>query len=207
MAKLLHILAAPRADGVSRTRKVATAFFDAYRQAQPNATIDTLDLFAASLPAMDALGVEAKLKHQAAEELQGAVAQRWAEIERFVQQFLAADKYVFTAPMWNFGIPYRLKHYFDVIVQAGLTFRFVSGSVEGLAAGRPAALLTSRGADYRPGSPFAPFNQQEPYLKAILGFLGITDFRVAAFEGTDSHGAEERLALAVEQARALARSF
>lgn len=56
MAKLLHILAAPRADGVSRTRKVAAAFFDAYRQAQPNATIDTLDLFATALPEMDALG-------------------------------------------------------------------------------------------------------------------------------------------------------
>ncbi len=71
----------------------------------------------------------------------------------------------------------------------------------------PAALLTSRGGDYRPGSPFAPFNQQEPCLKVILGFLGITDFCVAAFEGTDSHGAEERLALAVEKARALAHSF
>lgn len=207
MAKLLHILAAPRPEGVSRTRKLAAAFFEEYRRARPDDSVETLDLFAAPLPAMDAVGVEAKLKHQAGEALEGAVRQRWQEIDLFVEQFLAADKYVFTSPMWNFGVPYRLKLYLDIIVQAGRTFRFVEGKPQGLAAGRPAALLASRGGDYRPGSPFAAANFQDPYLKTILGFIGLSDLKVVAFEGTDSRGAEERLAQALEEARALARAF
>lgn len=207
MAHVLHIVAAPRAEGVSRTRKVAAAFFDAYRAVHAQDRIETLDLFTATLPEMDAVGVEAKFKNQRREEMEGAVRERWQEIDRVVAQFLSADKYVFTAPMWNFGIPYRLKHYFDVIVQAGRTFRYVSGKPEGLAAGRPAALLTSRGGVYSPGSPGEALNQQEPYLRTILGFIGITDLRVVAFEGTDSRGADERLAAALEQARALARTF
>ena len=167
MARRLHIVAAPRPDGVSRTRQVAAAFLDAYRQANPSDKIETLDLFAAPLPEMDAVGVEAKFKNARGEEMEGAVRQRWNEIDHFVEQFLAADKYVFTAPMWNFGIPYRLKHYFDVIVQARRTFRYVSGKSEGLAAGCPAVLLTSRGGIYSPGSPGEAMNQQEPYLGTI----------------------------------------
>lgn len=207
MARLLHIVSAPRPEGVSRTRQVAAAFFDAYRQPHPNDSVETLDLFATRLPEMDAVGVEAKFKNARGEATESAVQQRWQEIDRFVEQFLAADKYVFTAPMWNFGIPYRLKHYFDVIVQARRTFRFMGGKSEGLAAGRPAALLTSRGGVYSPGSPGEAMNQQEPYLRTILAFIGITDLKVVAFEGADSRGAEERLAAALEQARALARSF
>lgn len=207
MAKLLHIVAAPRAEGVSRTRSVAAAFFAEYHQTHPKDRIDTLDLFAAALPEMDEVGVEAKFKNQRGEPMQGAVAQRWEEIEGYVEQFLAADKYVFTAPMWNFSIPYRLKLYFDVIVQAGRTFRFVAGKPDGLVTSRPVALLASRGGRYQPGSPLAAANFQDPYLKTILGFIGLTDLKVVAFEGTDSHGAEERRAAALEQARALARTF
>lgn len=207
MARLLHILAAPRPDGVSRTRKVVAAFFDTYRQTHPNDSIETLDLFAAALPEMDAVGVEAKFKNASGEPMESAVAERWRAIDGYVEQFLAADKYVFSSPMWNFGIPYRLKHYFDVIVQARRTFRFVGGKSEGLAAGRPAALLTSRGGIYAPGSPWEATNQQEPYLRTILAFIGLTELKVVAFEGTDSRGADQRLVAALEQARALAREF
>lgn len=207
MARVLHLVAAPRPQGISRTRRVAAAFFDAYRQAHPGDSIETLELFAAPLPEIDAVGVEAKFKNARGEAMEGAAQQRWQEIDRFVEQFLAADKYVFTAPMWNFGIPYRLKHYFDVIVQAKRTFRYVGGKPEGLAAGRPAALLTSRGGVYSPGSPGEAMNQQEPYLRTILGFIGITELKVVAFEGTDSRGAEDRLAAALEQAGALARTL
>jgi FMN-dependent NADH-azoreductase len=100
----------------------------------------------------------------------------WIEIESLIEQFLGADIYLITTPMWNFSIPYALKYYIDAIVQPGYLFRYnENGQAEGLAVGKKMVCITSRGGDYAPGSPFHPYDFQEPYLRAIFGFVGITD--------------------------------
>ncbi len=78
--------------------------------------------------------------------------------------------------MWNFTIPYVLKYYIDCIVQPGYVFRYDEmGRPVPMVHGKKMVCVTSRGGDYSPGSPFHPYDFQEPYLRAIFGFIGITD--------------------------------
>ena len=102
----------------------------------------------------------------------------WKEIESLIEHFLSADIYLITAPMWNFSIPYALKYYIDAIVQPGYLFRYnEQGQALGLVSGKKMVCITSRGGNYAPGSPFHPYDYQEPYLRAIFGFVGITDMQ------------------------------
>jgi FMN-dependent NADH-azoreductase len=76
--------------------------------------------------------------------------------------------------MWNFGIPYKLKHYFDVIVQPGYTFSAENGNYKGLAGGKPICVIYARGGSFADDS---PFDFQKKYLDFILGFIGFTDIK------------------------------
>ena len=113
--------------------------------------------------------------------------------------------------MWNFGIPYKLKHYIDLLVQPGLTF--------GLGAGRPVprdwlsanhfVAIYSRGGAYGPGSGAETADQQSTYLKQILGFIGFTDIREIFIEPTlrDPDAREEALTSANRKAVEIAAQF
>jgi FMN-dependent NADH-azoreductase len=111
--------------------------------------------------------------------LDEAHSESWSQIERTIAQFLDSDVYLLTVPMWNLGIPYVLKYYIDAIVQPGYLFRYApDGQVEPLVRGKKMIVVISSGGDY--SSDFmAGFNFVEPYLRAIFGFIGITD--VTAF--------------------------
>jgi FMN-dependent NADH-azoreductase len=92
---------------------------------------------------------------------------------------------VLSSPMWNFGVPYRLKQYIDVIVQPSLT---VSYSPEkgyvGLVTGKLLMLILARGGAYQTGNPCETFDFQETYLRSIFGFIGFTDIRTVTIQGT-----------------------
>ncbi len=111
--------------------------------------------------------------------------------------------------MWNFSIPYTLKYYIDAIVQPGYTFRYdEQGRAIGLVQGKKMVCFTSRGADYSPGSPYNAYDFQEPYLRAIFGFLGVTDIEFVHAQPMDitPEWREQALAAAIEQARAIVDS-
>jgi FMN-dependent NADH-azoreductase len=84
--------------------------------------------------------------------------------------------------MINFGIPSSLKAYIDYVVRPGVTFCYGNNGPEGLIKGKKAYLVVARGGDYTQ-SPTQAFNFQDTYLKAVLGFIGITDVEVTAVEG------------------------
>ncbi|MFH1551184.1 MAG: NAD(P)H-dependent oxidoreductase [Planctomycetota bacterium] len=190
MANLLHILAAPRGRDVSRTLKVTEAFLEAYRDSHPDAKIESVNLFTGSLPRFDIELLSAKYKDWQGGEKTAAEGAKWAKVEALIDQFLSADGYLVSAPMWNFNIPYELKHYIDCIVHAGKTFD-MSRKPPGLVEGRKMVVCTARGGFYGEGSPFAPFNYQENYLRCIFGFIGITDITFCVAEPTD-HGSPEQ---------------
>lgn len=111
-----------------------------------------------------------------------------------IQDLLAADELVIGAPMWNFSIPSNLKAWIDHVVRHGQTVRFGTDGPTGLVRARRAIVVTSRGSDYRPGSPTESLDLQEPYLRLILGFLGIAEVVVVTvdrqgptYEGTASY--------------------
>ena len=206
MARLLHVTATPRADGISRTRSLADAFFAAYRAENPADEIDDLDLFRTPLPVLDAAGVDALFGASNGGDPDLVMARREA-LDAVAERVLAADKYVFTSPMWNFTVPYPLKHFFDVVIQPGRTFAFSEAGARGLLGGRPAAVLCSRAFFYGADSPNAAKNHFEPWVGTALGFMGVEDVRIVTLDGAELPGAEERLERAVEEARKLAREF
>jgi len=209
MSKVIHIQSSPRGDQ-SVSIQVATAFLAAYREAHPDDWVDTLDLNAAGLPTFDAPAAEAKYAVLGGGVPQGPAEKKWREVIETVDAFMEAGKVVISAPMWNFGIPYRLKQYIDVIVQPGLTFKYVDGKSIGLATGRPAMLILARGGRYPPNSPAAGFDLQRPYLEMVLRFIGFENIQSIVVEPTLGEGPEvaaRQLAAAQANARTLARSF
>ena len=113
-------------------------------------------------------------------------------------------------PMWNFHIPYFLKHYIDIIVQPHYTFRPTEKGNQGLITNRKMVVITSRGHDYTSVSPLQPLDSQVSYLKTIFGFIGITNIKFVHAQPTDILGPKiqrERLEVAMQEARQLGREF
>lgn len=106
-----------------------------------------------------------------------------AEGAKVLEEFLAADVVVVGAPMYNFNISSTLKAWIDRITVAGKTFRYSSAGAEGLAGGKRVIVASSRGGIYTPGTPAAAMDFQEPYLRALFGFLGVTDIEFVRAEG------------------------
>jgi FMN-dependent NADH-azoreductase len=100
-----------------------------------------------------------------------------------LDEFLAADIVVIGAPMYNFTVPTQLKAWIDRILVAGKTFRYGPQGVEGLAAGKRVIVAISRGGFYGYGTPAAPAEHLETYLRAVFGFIGITNPEFIIAEG------------------------
>lgn len=187
MEKLLHIIAAPRGED-SRTLKISRAFMDAFRGKHPSCRIDELNVFTEQLPLLTVPVLDGKYALLGGKELAGDLQSAWRDVVRHIERFLSADGYLISTPMWNFSIPYALKHYIDVIVQPKYLFRYTADGVEGLVKNRKMVVIASRGGDYRPGSPFHSYDFQEPYLRAVFGFVGITDITFVVAQPMDASG-------------------
>lgn len=203
MRKLLHIIATPREDE-SRTLSVSKAFLENFKKRYPDCEIETLDLFKENLPDLTVKMVGGKYVLLAGGDLAGEFKEAWKDIERYIGQFLSAEGYLVSAPMWNFSIPYALKQYIDIIVQPKYLFRYTEKGPEGLAKNKKMAVITTRGGDYSPESPFNKFDFQEPYLRAIFGFAGITDISFINGQPMDAMGPDTQKQR-LEEAKRLAR--
>lgn len=207
MKKLLHIIATPRPED-SRTLKVAQAFLEGFRKKYPDCEIDELNVATEALPSLTLKVVSGKYVLLSGKELTEKLNDDWKDVERHIHRFLSADSYLITTPMWNFSIPYALKQYIDIIIQPKYLFRYTEKGVEGLVKNKKMAVIASRGGEYI--SPeMRKFDFQEPYLRAIFGFVGITDisFIVAQPMDMGPELQEKRLAEARIKARDLALSF
>lgn len=119
-----------------------------------------------------------------------------------IDEVLAADVIVFAVPMHNFGPPSTLKAWIDHVVRIGRTVSYSPKGPEGMLKGKRAILVLARGGVYSDG-PAKPLDFQEPYLRAILGFIGLTDIEVVRVEGVavSAIGPEKALASAIAQSR------
>lgn len=170
--KLLHIIATPSGDK-SRTLQVSNEFLKSLTAKDPNLVVEELDLFQTKLPDVFGFTPDAKYIIQNGGSLEDQSRLIRDEIVSFSTQFLSYDAYLISSPMWNFSIPYKLKHYIDVIVQVGILFKFTETGIEGLALNKRMFCVTSRGNNYSKESPMHQFDFQEPYLKAVFGLVGI----------------------------------
>ncbi|MET0337444.1 MAG: NAD(P)H-dependent oxidoreductase [Caulobacter sp.] len=176
---LLHIDSSILGDN-SVSRQVSAAVATAITNDAPTTQVVYRDLAADPLP------------HLSGAHLGGVAPQ--AELDAgalALEQFLAADTVVIGAPMYNFAISSQLKAWVDRILVAGKTFRYGPNGVEGLAGGKRIIIALSKGGYYGDGQPAAPMDFQEPYLKAIFGFIGIHDVEFVRAEGI-AVGPEQR---------------
>lgn len=173
MAHILHIDSSPRGDR-SFSRKFSYEFITSWKTAYPADTVTYRDLGHNPVPHVDEPWIAGAFTPPQARspELNQAIKIS----DELVDEFLAADRYVFGVPMYNFNVPSTFKAYIDQIVRVGRTVAVTEqGGFQGLVPNKKMLIVTARGGSFTAGSPAATYDFQEPYLKAIFGFLGITD--------------------------------
>ena len=204
MKKLLHINAAPRGDA-SRTLKVSKSFLTSFKETHRDWVVEELNLFAEKIPELTSRRVDGKYVLLSGKELFGELKESWQEIVAHIERFLSADGYLLSTPMWNFSIPYPLKNYLDVILQPKYLFRYTADGVEGLVKGRKMLVATSRGGDYSAPEAKA-MDFQEPYLRSVFGFVGLTDVTFVNAQPMDAGGPARREA-AIQEALEKIKKF
>jgi FMN-dependent NADH-azoreductase len=175
MATVLYITAHPLDPQTSYSLAVGKEFIEAYREANPADEIVHLDLYKEDIPPIDAdvlRGWEKLRSGSSSDQLSDAEKSKVDRLEAIVDQFVAADKYVYVSPMWNFSIPPVLKAYTDATSIAGKTFKYTQNGPIGLLPGRKALHIQASGSVYSEG-PLAPIEMGYSYLKKILQFYGI----------------------------------
>ena len=209
MAHLLYVETSPRKER-SASIEVARTFIDEYEQTHPEDLVETLDLWTTPLPEFDGHVIDSKYVILHGLEHTDEQRQAWKDVEDVIEQFTRADKYLFSLPMWNFGIPYKLKHYIDVLVQPGYTFSFSpEEGYKGLVTHKPIAVIYARGGAYGPGTGAESYDLQKAYLEHILGFIGFKDFQTILIEPTlvSPEDIKKTMETAREQAKAMAARF
>jgi FMN-dependent NADH-azoreductase len=181
MTKLLHVSSSPRGER-SESLALARTFLDAFRDTHPDAEIDEFDLWDGTLPPFGPDAAAAKMAIFAGEEPQGAAAAAWAAATATFRRFAAADRYLFSVPMWNHGVPYILKQFIDVVSQPGLVFGFdPERGYTGLLTGKRAAVIYTS-AVYGDGrGPAFGTDFQAPYFGDWLRWAGVTDVETVEF--------------------------
>jgi len=184
MAKLIYVKTSPRKDR-SHSSRVAAYFVESYRSTHPKDVIEVFNLWEMDLPPFDGDTIDAKYAVMHKKTQTKGQQEAWHKVTAMFEEFANADKYLFSIPMWNFSIPYRLKHYIDILTQPGLAFNVTpKGEYVGLITNKPAVIVYASGGAYRPGSGAESYDLQKPYMKLWLQFIGFKDIREIVDDGT-----------------------
>lgn len=181
MSRVLIIESSARQqDSVSR--QLTRQFISQWQAAHPADQITVRDLAINPVPHLDStlLGGWMKPAEQRNEVEQLALERS----NQLTDELVAADVLVLAAPMYNFAIPSTLKAWFDHVLRAGVTFKYGETGPQGLLIGKRAYVLTARGGIYAGSS----LDHQEPYLRQVLGFVGIHDVTFIHAEGLNMGG-------------------
>jgi len=208
MTTLLHIECSPRKQR-SASLEVARSFITRYRENTPDTDIITLDLWNMALPEFDELAMEAKYAGLNGTALSPAQQEAWNTLKDLAAHLHRADVLVMSVPLWNFSIPYKLKHFIDLVSQKDILFSFdPERGLEGMLHNKIAVVAYARGLDFSAQSitPAERFDFQKPYVEAWLQFIGVTDVHSVIVEKTilgENVDLDAREA-ATQQARGLA---
>jgi len=178
--KLLQVDSSARASSVSR--RLTARFADEWKKKHPEGQVTHRDLSATALPAItDDWGAtyvdESKLTPEQRSYLSAS--------DKLIEELKAADTVVIGAPMYNFSISSPLKAWIDQVVRLGKTVGYGPSGPQGLLAAKRVVVITSRGGAYEKGTEREAFDFQEPYLRHIFAFIGLTD---VAFVHAENQG-------------------
>lgn len=211
MSKVLYITANPKSEKDSFSLSVAEAFLATYRQANPQDEIIPLDLYKMNIPLIDEDVFNGWGKLQQGVAYDQLNPREWnpiGQINQLCDQFIAADKYIFVTPMWNLGLPPKMKAYIDTFFMAGKTFKYTENGPVGLLENKKAVHIQARGGVYSEG-PAKAFEFGDSYLRTALTFLGVTSIESIIVEGMAQapDKAETIKAAAIDRAKQVAQTF
>jgi FMN-dependent NADH-azoreductase len=198
---ILQIDASPLGSA-SISRQLTSAVVGRLTQDNPGATVSHRDLIAT--PVSHLSGELLQVLRPAPGSTPPSAPTLLAEAEQtetLLSEFLGADVIVIGAPMFNFSIPSQLKAWIDRVAQAGRTFRYTADGPVGLAVGKKAIVVSTRGGFYAGTAYEAAMDHQESYLRTVLNFLGISDVHIVRAEGVavSSEKKDEAIASASRQ--------
>jgi len=169
---LLHLDSSPLG-ATSVTRHLSAEFVLNWKLANPDGTIITRDTTTSAIPPVTAAWVGAAYTPEAS--LNPGQRDLLALSDSLIAELFAADEYILGVPMHNFSIPSTLKLWIDQVARVNKTFSYATGTPVGLLTGKQATILIASGGVYDAGTAMASYNHVEPYLRDVLGFLGVTE--------------------------------
>jgi len=172
MSTLLHIDSSPLGDA-SITRSLSSEFVQNWKEASPRGEIVTRDLTKTKFTGIDAQWIGAA--YTPPDSLTPGQRELLALSDTLIAELERADEWVLGVPMHNFSVPAVLKLWLDQVVRAGKTFAYVKGVPTGLLKNKKAHIFIASGGVYSPHSPMASLDFVQPYLRAVFGFMGVTD--------------------------------
>lgn len=181
--RLLHVEASPRGPR-SASLQVAGAFLHAWTARFPEASVDVLNVWTTPLPSFDGDALDAKYAGLEGRERSAEQEKVWQQISALADRFRQASVVLLSVPMWNFGIPYRLKQLIDVISQKDVLFTFDERGLNGVLGGRTAIVIDSRGVGLGSDFPRDEVDFQQRYMTAWLRMIGISDITHIEVEKT-----------------------
>jgi len=193
MSNILHIISSPRGEA-SNSIKLANAIIDHLRIKDPGAAVHVKDLTKSPFPHLEEVHLNAFFtpaeKHT--QENKSAISHS----DQAIAEIMNADVIVIGAPMYNFGVSSTLKAWFDHIARAGITFKYTDHGPEGLIHGKKVYLAVTTGGIYSSGD-YVSIDFLTPYLRFMLGFIGLDDVTIFRAEGFAIPGVQDT---ALEQA-------
>jgi FMN-dependent NADH-azoreductase len=166
----------------SISRKLTSEFAATWQKTHPDGKVISRDLTVTKLPVVNGVWIGAA--HTPEDSHSPEQQEELAVSNKLIGELQLADEYVFGVPMHNFSIPSTLKLWIDQVARAGKTFSYGAEGPKGLLTGKKATLLVASGGVYEHGTAMASLNFVTPYLRAVFGFLGVTDVTIIAAEGT-----------------------
>jgi FMN-dependent NADH-azoreductase len=173
MSTLLKIDVSTRGN-LSISRRLSSLFLDQWREVHADCQIIERDIDTTDLAFLELPWITANLTRSSARTEQQKTL--LVPSDELIAELQKADEYVIATPMYNFGIPAKLKAYVDHIVRSGLTFTMnADGSYTGLLSGKKATVIIASAGEYGPDALAEGLDTLKPYLREILGFIGVTD--------------------------------
>jgi FMN-dependent NADH-azoreductase len=182
MPTLMHLDSSPLESSV--TRQLGREFVKTWTTAHPDGTVIYRDLAVSAPQPLNTAWIHSAYTPEAARTAEQSAA--LAVSDELIGELERADEYVIGVAMHNFSIPSVLRLWIDQIARVGRTFSYGESGPKGLLTGKKATLLIASGGVYEPGTPLGALNFVEPYLRVVLGFLGVTEVKVVTAGGTSA---------------------
>lgn len=188
MKKILHIISSPQGE-TSVSKKLGNKIIEKIKTKYPDSVVKERNLTTNPFPHLDQMQIGSWFTPAENHTPEQAKAVKISE--EAIAELQEADVYVIGAPFYNFSIPSTLKAYLDHVARPGITFRYnEKGQPEGFLKNKKVYIATASSGVYSEGQ-FQSFDFVSPYLKFLLGFLGITDISFIRAEGLRLDGIKE----------------